>query len=66
MQTLRIKDRTKNGWWDRVQVAEYFGISVRTLDAWIREGILPHPTRFGRTRRWSRKYITNIEENAKI
>jgi prophage regulatory protein len=42
------------------QLAAKFQVSERTIDNWIRSGIIPKPTRIGRTVRWLRSEIEAV------
>ena len=45
------------------QVAEYLGLSVRTVETYRADGRLPEPTMVGRTPTWTREQIDQWQAN---
>ncbi|MBP6526573.1 MAG: helix-turn-helix domain-containing protein [Dermatophilaceae bacterium] len=45
------------------QVAEYLGLSVRTVETYRADGRLPKPTMVGRTPTWTRAQIDQWQAN---
>ena len=45
------------------QVAEYLGLSVRTVETYRADGRLPEPTMVGRTPTWTRAQIDQWQAN---
>ena len=45
------------------QVAEYLGLSIRTVEAYRADGRMPEPTMVGRTPTWTREQIDQWQAN---
>ena len=45
------------------QVAEYMGLSVRTVETYRADGRMPEPTMVGRTPTWTREQIDQWQAN---
>ena len=45
------------------QVAEYLGLSVRTVETYRADGRMPEPTMVGRTPTWTREQIDQWQAN---
>ena len=45
------------------QVAEYLGLSIRTVETYRADGRLPEPTMVGRTPTWTREQIDQWQAN---
>ena len=45
------------------QVAEYLGLSVRTVETYRNDGRMPEPTMVGRTPTWTREQIDQWQAN---
>lgn len=45
------------------QVAEYLGLSIRTVETYRADGRMPEPTMVGRTPTWTREQIDQWQAN---
>jgi DNA-binding transcriptional MerR regulator len=42
-------------------VADEFNVTVRTIDRWVEQGILPPPITINKTRYWTRADLNSLE-----
>lgn len=49
----------------RKELKEFLGIGETTLCKWVNEGVIPSPTRVGRTTVWFRDSLPKIVERMK-
>ena len=48
-------------WFNATDVGKVLGIQRRTVLAWVQQGRLPQPQKFGKSARWSAATIESIE-----